>query len=323
MSVRVTVTVPLTLRLDVPPLLRALTDPRSDMVKKHFQRTADRAIELGKYAATTWQSRISQLPDSKRPLRLGGGRPMIRFDRDAYEASIRIAPTEWEPNALSVTVYSADPQAELIEHGTPELDLHDVLPHAPKARRGADGKLYLRIPFRHNTESGEGGPVLPRAIVAVMKQKPKYLMIQGGDYFERSPNVKYGMVKRHQYLSIAGRLSAAEIAGVNQRHRTRYLLPPTHQGPPRPPLISKQYGDRLTGLMHTGGQTGGQQRHGGYLTIRTLSQANERGWRIPAYPPQHLLQQVADEVSRVAEGWFGDAIQADMAAMAESVGRGS
>lgn len=110
----------------------------------------------------------------------GPGDRMVQLNRTAYAQSIRIEPVKVSPGAASVTVYSQDPQAGPIEDGSAEMNLHDVLAYAPKAKRSKAGHRYLSIPFRWAT-TAPGGPggqrfqsstnVLPKSVLDVMKSK--------------------------------------------------------------------------------------------------------------------------------------------------------
>lgn len=286
----VKVEVPLTLLLFPPPLIRQIAGGMDQtQIKALFPNMATRMVEFGHYAATTWKEKIAKIPGATgRPLKLGP--PMTQLNRPAYEASVMVAPTEWEPNALSVSIYSESEQAEVIEKGGVEINLHDVLPYARKARKGRNG-LYLRIPFRHATQSAEGGRVLPKQVIQAMRPKAQYLIRD--TYLERAPNVKRGKVTRFLYHPNPGRLTMGNIQAINTSARQD--------------VISPAYAKRLEGLMRTG-----SKGHGGYLTIRTLSQANEKGWRIPPYPAQRIVDAVKRDLEQVYDHWFDEALQADV-----------
>lgn len=315
-SMIVRVEVPLTLTLVPPPFVQQMAGGMtSEQVQKIFPNVGKRMVALGNLAAETWKRKIWTIPGATgRPLKIG---PYVGLNRETYSTSVYLAPDAWESDALTVTIYSDDKQAELIENGGDEIDMHDVLPNSEKARMSKDGKLYLRIPFRHATQSAEGGRVLPKAVIAAMRGKPKYLDISHRT--DRSAGVSTGRtnlpVERFRYTPNPGRLTAGDIAVINRKAQQKYLLPPGHQGPPRPLLISTAYASRLEGLMRTGGP-----RHGGYLTIRTLSQANLEGWRIPPYPAQRLVTAVAREIEQHLDGWFDDALAADVLSWMEQAG---
>ena len=165
------------------------------------------------------------------------------------------------------------------------------------------GQRYLRIPFRHaTTEPGGtsgsrfqsvsnrwGSNVLPPQVVAAMKRKNPSTVT--GTYHERAPNVMKGMVQRNLYSPHPGRLTANELRRLGLS-----------------PLFPA--GRKLVGLMRTGAKG-----HGGYLTIRTLSEANPDGWRIPAYQAQHVAQDTARKLQALSSDWFDQAIKADLNTM--------
>ena len=268
-----------------------------------FPQTHARLMELARKGRALWSAKASQIPGTNgRPLRLGTGADdrMVRLDKTAFVNSIQIRQEDGE----SITVYSSDPQAECIESGTPggiEIDLHKVLAYAPKARltkpdKGGVSHRYLRVPFRHQLES------LPSGVVRAMKDKSPYLV--ASTYSEPSIHDGSKSVTRFLYVPGAGRLKASEIQHVNSRVRnSKYLIGPDQA-------------QRLTGLMRTG-----EKGHGAYLTIRTLSEANPEGWRVPAYDAQHLAEQTATQLRADSVNWFTEALKADALALVERVGR--
>lgn len=295
-------------------------DSIPDVIARHvlgaFERSAgertfpNAALALSRLAALgrdTWRMHAQQLPGREgRPLRLGtsANDPMVRLDQQELASSIVARPSstfEW-------WVGSTSRQAETVEHGTPggtPMDLHAVLPYAPKVRRSKKGHLYLRIPFRHATTSaseGKGyrfqGPtdehVLPRAVIHAMKNKRRYQIV--GTYQEPSvsPTHQGRMVQRYLYSSNPGRLSEEELIRMG--------------------LPEKQI-QRLTGLMRVG-----KARHGAYLTIRTLSQANPEGWRVSPYAAHPIMQQSMNAVGAQASSMIDDAIRRDIAEIANQVG---
>jgi len=313
------ITFELTVRLD--PLAQVLLSGLSAAnLHQLFPHTVARVRDLATQGETLWREKATTIPGQEgRPLRLGTGpgSPMVPLNRSAYASSILAGPVMPIGDGIQVTIHTSDPQAEWIEEGTPggAMDLHDVLPHAPKARRGRQEPhhLYLRIPFRHAT-TAPGGPrgqrfqqpgarpgagVLSSGVIRVMAHKRKYLMT--GTYEEPSIHDPSQMVTRYRYTHNPGRLTEDEIVGIQQRSRKH--------------LMSETQTRQLVGLMRVG-----REGHGGYLTIRTLSQANPEGWRIPPYPAQHLAKKTKEALQQlVDEGWFQDAMEADAMMMWRSV----
>lgn len=294
----IVVEVPLNLTVVPDAFVRRLAELRQDQVASLFPNTIRRLGELVKVGQALWRERATKLPGAEgRPLRLGTGPtdPMVRLDRTAYANSIQLAPG---PDAeLSAILFSDDPQAAIIEQGGAEIDLHAILAYAPKAYQGKKGK-YLHIPFRHATTE-PGGPsgqrfqtatnVLPQSVLEVMRHKKAWLIV--GHKHEMGPNAMGpnlpGMVRRNVYTRRPGRLKGSELQALG--------IDPT-----------SREGRRLVGLMRAG-----KKGHRQYLTIRTLSEANPNGWRIPAYAAQAPALATAEDMRKLSSDWFDEALQAD------------
>lgn len=303
---RFVVTIPLTLRwLPDARLTRLLQDRPTTL--EVFPNTVRQVGALARTGVALWRERATKVAGAEgRPLTLGP--PMVRLDRSAYALSIGLEPMVEESQGVSVSIGSEDPQAKVIESGGALIDLHEMLDYAPKARRSTHGHKYLRIPFRHATTApGPGGQrfqaqsakwgsnVLPAKVLAAMQSKRRYLVT--GSYYERGPNVRRGMVLRHLY-SRPGRLTSQELTALG-------FGPQTIEG------------RKLAGLMRVG-----RERHGGYVTIRTLSQAQPAGWRIDAYRAQHAAQATAQDLEKLAPTYFDAAIREDLTALLTAGGGG-
>lgn len=304
---RIEVQIPLTVFLppQVDRLIREAFQP--DAVAKLFPNTIRRLGELGQVGVTLWRERAVQIPGAEgRPLRLGP--PMVRLNRQEYANSIALQPAEVIRDGLSAEIATADPQAKTIEEGGTLIDLHAILAYAPKARQSKAGKKYLYIPFRHAT-TAPGGPggqrfqatsakwgsnVLPPNVLAVMQTKKPSQIV--GSYFERGPNIRGGMVQRFLYSRRPGRLTLQELTQLGYSAQS----------------IEAR---KLTGLFRTG-----RAGHGAYLTIRTLSEANDKGWRIPPYQAQQLAHKTAADLRALGSDWFDGALKADAALWAAAVG---
>ena len=291
-------------------LQRLLTEGiRPEDASRLFPHTIRRLTELATVGVDIWKNRAREIPGAEgRPLKLGSaGSPMVRLDRKGYEDSIMLGPYQPQRDGVQVEIYSDSPQARPIENGSTTIDLHAILPYARKAKISKSGQRYLRIPFQHATtepggSSGSrfqtasnrwGSNVLPPQVVAAMRKKKPSTVT--GTYFERGPNVKHGMVQRKFYSPHPGRLTPNELRRLGLS-----------------PLFPA--GRKLVGLMRTG-----TQGHGGYLTIRTLSEANTDGWRVPAYQAQRLSTATARDLQALSSDWFDQAIKADLAAIAQIV----
>ncbi|MDP1769690.1 MAG: hypothetical protein Q8L74_12945 [Nitrospirota bacterium] len=281
---------------------------RPEDAARLFPNTIRRLTQLAQVGVDIWKDRARKIPGTEgRPLKAGSaGSPMVRLDRKSYEDSIVVGPYQAQQDGLKIEIYTDSAQARPIEDGGTTIDLHTILSYAPKAKMGKSGK-YLRIPFRHaTTEPGVAGGsrfqsvsnrwgsnVLPPQVVAAMKRKNPSTVT--GSYSERGPNVKHGMVQRNFYSPHPGRLTPNELRRLGLS-----------------PLFPA--GRKLVGLMRTGAQG-----HGGYLTIRTLSEANTDGWRVPAYQAQRLSTATARDLQALSRDWFDGAIKADLEAIAQSV----
>lgn len=288
---------------------------KKEMWPALFPNTLKQVESLAQQGTAIWREKATKIPGQEgRPLRLA---PYVALNPTNYAASIVDEPMEDDPTGLGYVVGSREEQALFIENGTPEdqqpMDLHMVLSHAPKARQGKNGK-YLRIPLRQPTTEpgGAGGQrfqahgarfgdgVLPPGVVRAMLKKNQYLIT--GHYQEPSIHHGGGMVTRNRYSKNPGRLTLAEINRISERSKH---------------AITPAYAKRITGLLR-----GGTKGHSQYLTIRTLSEANPQGWRIKAYPPQQVSEEVARELEAIVESgsFFRDAMQADAKHIGEMVG---
>lgn len=284
--------IPLNLTIVPDAFVQRLSELRQDQVAALFPNTIRRLGELVKFGQAAWRERATKVPGAEgRPLRLGTGPadPMVRLDRTAYANSVQLSPGP--DGEISVLLFSDDPQAEIIEQGGVEIDLHHILSYAPKAYKGKKGK-YLHIPFRHATTETGGASgqrfqtannVLPAQVLAVMRRKRPWLIT--GHRMEPGANVP--MVQRNIYTKRPGRLSANEL--------TRLGIDP-----------ESRQGRRLVGLMRAG-----KKGHRQYLTIRTLSEANPNGWRIPAYASQAPAHATAEDMRKLSSDWFDEALKAD------------
>lgn len=268
-----------------------------------FPHTIARVAGLAEEGVRIWQAKALALPGQEgRPLRLT---PYVRLSQTEYARSILSEPVGGDPQRMRYEVGSTSDQAELIDDGTPSdqhpMDLHAVLGSAPKARVSKAGKKYLRIPFRHAATapggiSGQrfqaaGQRVLTPNVVRAMQKKRQYLITSS--YTEPSIHKGGPLVQRFRYTK-PDPLTAADIKALNDRSRKH--------------PISDDDAKRLKGLLRAG-----TKGHSRYLTIRTLSEANLTGWRIPEYKPQHVVSKVVDELNQLVESgqYFDEAMQAD------------
>ena len=289
-------TVNVTITIQAPPLPAALMRGiQPDAIQDLFPNTVRRLGELGREGQRLWMEKAMQIPGTDgRPLRLGTGPGdrMVFLNSSQYAQSITVEPVVSEGGDLTAVVGTADRQAMTIEVGGPEIDLHAVLQYSQKARMSKAGHKYLLVPFRH-AATAPGGPggsrfqtasnVIPPRVLGIMRQKTSSLVARA----KRSePSVNYPgkLAKRNLYKRRGGSLTADDMAQAGSTDRN------------------------LLGMKRIGGKG-----HHGYITIRTLTQANPDGWRIRGYEAQHLASRTAEELQRMAETYFEDALKADAA----------
>ena len=283
-------TVNVTITIQAPPLPAALMrGMQPDKIQDLFPHTVQRLGDLAREGQRLWMERAMQIPGTDgRPLRLGTGPGdrMVFLNASAYAQSITVEPVISEGGGLEAVIGTSDRQAESIEIGTPEIDLHAVLQYSQKARMSKAGHKYLLIPFRHATTApgGSGGSnVIPPRVLGLMRQKTSSLVARA-KRIEPSVNYPGQLVKRNMYKRQGGSLTADDMAQAGSTDRN------------------------LLGMIRTGAK-----KHSSYLTIRTLSQSNPNGWRIRGYEAQHLASKTAEELQRMAETWFEDALKEDAA----------
>lgn len=293
-----------TVAVDLNPLIARLSiDHGPNVAAKLFPNTLRQFTQLAALGQTLWRDRLPTIPGAEgRPLRLGTGPGdrMVRLNREDLYRSIACEPATVAPDGVRAAVFSKDPQAPLVEEGGQSIDLHAVLEYAPKARLSKRGHKYLYIPFHHATTSPGGyfgqrfqtaKNVLPRPVIQAMKNKQRYLVI--GSRLEPSVTSPGRLVQRNVYIPRPGRLTAGELDALGISS-------------------ASVEGRRLVGLL-AAEESSKKMKRTAYLTIRTLSQANDKGWRIPGYAAQHIAKQTADDLQKLATpNWFNAAIQADL-----------
>lgn len=282
---------------------------RPEDAARMFPNTIRRLTQLAQVGVDLWKEKAHAIAGAEgRPIKAGGaGQPMVRLDRKSYEDSIVVGPYQPQQDGLRIEIYSDSPQAVPIEEGSTIIDLHAILPYARKAKMSKSGHRYLSIPFRHATTEpgGQGGSrfqsvsnrwgsnVLPPQVVAAMRKKKPSTVI--GATTRPSVNYPGQSVTQHLYSPHPGRLTANELRRLGLS-----------------PLFPA--GRKLVGLMRTGAAG-----HSSYITIRTLSEANPDGWRIPAYHAQRVAQSTARGLQALSSDWFDQAIRADLDAVLQSV----
>jgi len=289
-------TVNVTITIQAPPLPAALMrGVKQDKILDLFPNTVQRLGELGREGQRIWMERAMQIPGTEgRPLRLGTGPGdrMVFKNASAYAQSITVEPVVSEGGDLTAVVGTSDRQAMTIEVGGPEIDLHAVLEFSHKTRMSKSGHKYLLVPFRHATTApgSSGGSrfqtasnVIPPRVLAIMRGKQESL-ISRAKRNESSINYPGKTVQRNIYQPHGKPLTAHDMAQAGSTDRN------------------------LLGMIRTGAK-----KHSSYLTIRTLSQSNPNGWRIRGYEAQHLASRTAEELQRMSETWFEDALKEDAA----------
>jgi hypothetical protein len=217
---------------------------------------------------------------------------------------------------FSAEVWSDYKYAAEIDNGRPARDLKKMLDTSMKVRRTRDGKRFLVIPFRHNTE---GNDATARAMPGNVGQLASAMSTSR--------------------ITGTGRRAAGEITDISpgsgmtplkaETRKNPYLMNPRTQKPVT--VASRQYlwGDRLTNkAMKEAGigaadrkryqgmvrmeTSSGNAKSSAYLTFRIMAE-NSTGWIVPAKPGLQIVPGVAQRLQPLAEKAFAEAVKRDLA----------
>lgn len=203
-------------------------------------------------------------------------------EKQPYMDSIR-----WIMTGDFSAVVSTDYKlAEEIEQGRPARDMKKMLPHSAKSRivkTGKNaGKLYLIIPFRHNTPGNNAlaQPMPDDVYAAAKKLKVSRVASTGMRMSQTKPGVK---VPERKY-------SWGESLPAGMRPKMK----PTHAT------------DIYAGMVRFN-TSAGKAKSSAYLTFRVMGEWSS-GWIIPAKPGLLIAKSVVESISPLAPKVFGAAI---------------
>lgn len=176
------------------------------------------------------------------------------------------------------------PAAKALEEGTPERDMKECLPTAPRARRSKKGDLYLIIPFRHGVPTTRGLNAMPKEV--------------------------YKLAVQMQFSRVLGapstRTSATGWEVPRWSYRWNGRLPDARKlqnlG------IDEGVARRMSGMVRMS-----KAGHTSYMTFRVMSQASPPGsWVRPAVPGLWPLRYAVDEAMAQGRDRMEDALEADL-----------
>ncbi|WP_027894451.1 hypothetical protein [Calidithermus chliarophilus] len=220
---------------------------------------------LAQGAQEKWKSYASgnePLPDGTR----------LRPWSGAYLQSILLE----EVNALDYRVFSDPaiaPHAPALEWGAKGWDMRELLRRSHRARRSAEGKLYLIIPYRHGTPQSVvvgaySGREMPQDVYALARELAPSLVT--GHYEEASVHDAKVRVRRNAY-AWGDRLTLRELRALG---------------------VEERQAQRMAGMVRFDASTPAA-RSSLYLTFRTLSEKSPAGtWVIPDRPGKGVAEAV-------------------------------
>lgn len=241
-------------------------------------------IALGNEAAGRWKSAVMHAP-------------LWQGEKEPYVNSIQVEQT----GPFAVRVFADYKNAGPIEEGRPAVDQKKYLQTSNKVRRVANGpnkgKLFLIIPFRHNTPGNTAhAPAMPANVYEfASKLKPSYVT---GKFL--APNVR-GKVDAHGKMIMVER----------SNYKWGGQLPSGMAQKASPGNKTDRYAgmvrfDTTPGGEHAA-QSTGAKRSSAYMTFRVMGEWSS-GWVIPAKPGLFLAQKVAEEIQPLAEGALQEAM---------------
>lgn len=273
--------------LGFPGALEAMLAEAVADVAQVFPNTLRALSALAEAAQRRWVAYASgaiPLPNGHR----------MRRHTGQYAESIQIR-VESPQGAVRYVVYSDDPKAPALEWGTPAWDMRQVLRTSHKARRAADGHLYLIIPFRWGTPGtlvlgAYAGREMPEPVYTWWLAPDRESSYVVGERFEESvhdPNVK---VRRLVY-QWGDRLTPRDLAelGIDPQ---------------------SQLGRRLAGMVRM--RADDPRLLSAYLTFRTLSERSKKGWIHPGTPALGVAAAVYEWLRGVYPEFVEKALQADV-----------
>lgn len=220
-----------------------------------------------------------------------------------YAESIQIR-VENPHGGVRYVIYSDDPKAGALEWGTPAWDMRRVLRTSHKARRAADGHLYLIIPFRWGTPGtlvlgAYAGREMPEPVHTWWLAPDRQSSYVVGERYEPSVHDPQVSVRRLVYLW-GDRLTPRDLAELG--------IDP-----------ESQLGRRLAGMVRMRAED--PSLLSAYVTFRTLSERSKGGWIHPGTPAYGVGKAVYDWLQSIYPRFIEQALQADVERLKEKARR--
>lgn len=226
-------------------------------------------------------------------------------EKDAYAATIK-----WEMTGDFSAVISSDYKyAADIETGRPPRDLKKMLDTSNKVRRTKDGRRFLIIPMRQNTQ---GNVAQAKAMPTVVHQlaqamTPSRIVSEGrrpsGQVTHLSPTT--GMSPSRKQTPFLSNISTKKAMTVTSRNYAwgDRLSRADLAAAGASVAVQKRY----AGMVRMNTSTPGGKQSSAFLTFRVMVE-NGKGWVIPAQPGQYLARDTAADMQPKAERAFALAI---------------
>jgi hypothetical protein len=226
------------------------------------------------------------LPDGKRINNVSG----------TYAASIKI--TLEPPNGTDLiryVIFSDDPKAGDLEHGSEPWDMKSMLYTSHKVRQSKKGTRYLIIPFRWGKPGTLGvgayvGREMPKPVSSFWASRGRQSSMITGQYQQKSLQDDSTNVTRRSY-QWGDRLTAKDISNLG-------LDPSTGAGRNMVGMVRMRNPDNA--------RLGSQ-----HMTFRTMSE-NSTGWKHPGTEARNVASAVANFIESTYEQIMRTALDADV-----------
>jgi len=249
--------------IDLSPIASEL-----ELIKMKMELFANLAVKrVAGITAQRWMNMVKAAPG------------LAPYERAAYLDSIN-----WDMVGNDSAIVKAEyDRANLIESGTPQFDMHEILKTSIRTKISNDGRRYLTIPMRHNTPGHSvNAPAMPPE---VFTRAEKITMSS----VTSTRNRVNGLASEHlrsRWLSVA---SSRNARGAETKN-SNYVVPQNIY----------QWGGKLgvepnphhSGMVRMLGGTDKNGRQSGqYLTFRTLVEGSA-GWVRPERPGLWILRDL-------------------------------
>lgn len=230
-------------------------------------------------------------------------------EKDAYAGSIM-----WEMTGDFTAMVSSDYKyAGDIETGRPPRDLKKMLDTSSKVRRTKDGRRFLVIPMRQNTQGNVAqAKAMPTVVYQLAKNMaPSRVRDEGrrpsGQVTHLSPTT--GMSPARKQTPFLSNISTKKAMTVTSRNyawgdrisRTDLAAAGASV------VVQKRY----AGMVRMNTSTPGGKKSSAYLTFRVMMEGS-LGWVIPAQPGQYLARDTVTDMQPKATAAFAAAIDATL-----------